>query len=194
MSTQKKDIKIPEDLLNNIELGKIYFAKLDTHGEPEKQQFYIKKGIRKFETFSDEDFLSITNDLQQLTYHLSVELRNCFRETVHKTSNKLFLPRKKLKQFLLFMLEVNDINHSLHEIIIKLDNGTITPFHIEQLGQLVEKLFSLCNQPKKNPICQNILEYLNFPNFTDDTCSSCFWSKKILSTISIVETYETKDN
>lgn len=144
----------------------------------------VVNSTREAQTFSFEKLFTLKNDLLHLTYYLSVELRNSFRSTISFALNEKFL-KKKIKKFMIFMLEINNICHNLHEMIINLEKdkcNKIDQFSVDMLADLLYQLVGLINI-KENK------EYQDMTKFFDFHCSelggcSYFWAKKILTLIS----------
>ncbi|MBR2461586.1 MAG: hypothetical protein IKB33_00480 [Spirochaetaceae bacterium] len=145
----------------------------------------VVNSTREAQTFSFEELFTLKNDLLQLTYYLSVELRNSFRSTISFALNEKFIKKKKIKKFMIFMLEVNNICHNLHEMIIHLEKNKcneIDQFSVDMLVDLLYQLVGLINI-KENKEYQDMTKFFDF-HYSELGGCSCFWAKKILTLIS----------
>lgn len=145
----------------------------------------VVNSTREAQTFSFEELFTLKNDLLQLTYYLSVELRNSFRSTISFALNEKFIKKKKIKKFMIFMLEVNNICHNLHEMIINLEKNKcneIDQFSVDMLVDLLYQLVGLINI-KENKEYQDMTKFFDF-HYSEFDGFSCFWAKKILTLIS----------
>lgn len=83
------------------------------------------------------------------------------------------------------MLEVNNICHNLHEMIIHLEKNKcneIDQFSVDMLVDLLYQLVGLINI-KENKEYQDMTKFFDF-HYSELGGCSCFWAKKILTLIS----------
>lgn len=153
--------------------------------EKKAENKVVVNSIREAQTFSFEELFTLKNDLLHLTYYLSLELRNSFRRTISFALNEKFIKKKKIKKFMIFMLEVNNICHNLHEMIIHLEKNKcneIDQFSVDMLVDLLYQLVGLINI-RENKEYQDITKFFDF-HYSELGGCSCFWAKKILTLIS----------
>ncbi len=112
----------------------------------------VVNSTREAQTFSFEELFTLKNDLLQLTYYLSFELRNSFRSTISFALNEKFIKKKKIKKFMIFMLEVNNICHNLHEMIIHLEKNKCNEIDQFSVDMLVDLLYYLTVVPNNRCI------------------------------------------
>lgn len=153
--------------------------------EKKAENKVVVNSIREAQTFSFEELFTLKNDLLHLTYYLSLELRNSFRRTISFALNEKFIKKKKIKKFMIFMLDVNNICHNLHEMIIHLEKNKcseIDQFSVDMLVDLLYQLVGLINI-RENKEYQDITKFFDF-HYSELGGCSCFWAKKILTLIS----------
>lgn len=152
----------------------------DPKGETSEEPREGQRTIRDFKSITDEELNIIIKDFQLFSIHFATELRNTFRN-IHfrRKQNKKW----KKEMFILYMLEITDINHNFPEILFKLEQKTFQQFEIDLLTNRIES-FVLKWWCPENPEIQQLIYHDRMFSELDN---SYFYANRIYNLITEIK-------
>ena len=134
LSLETKLESIRTNYLARVEKRNL-LVNFDPKGETCEQPREGQRTVRDFKSITDEELNIIIKDFQLFSIHFATELRNTFRNIHFKRKQN---KKWKKEMFILYMLEITDINHNFPEILFKLERKTFLQFEIDLLTNLIE--------------------------------------------------------
>ena len=152
----------------------------DPKGETCEEPREGQRTIRDFKSITDEELNIIIKDFQLFSIHFATELRNTFKN-IHfrRKQNKKW----KKEMFILYMLEITEINHNFPEILFKLEQKTFQQFEIDLLTNLIES-FVLKWWCPENPEIQQLIYHVGMFSELDN---SYFYANRIYNLITEIK-------
>ena len=156
----------------------------DPKGENSEEPREGQRTIRDFKSITDEELNIIIKDFQLFSIHFARELRNAFKN-IHfrRKQNKKW----KKEMFILYMLEITDINHNFPEILFKLEQKTFQQFEIDLLTNLIES-FVLKWWCPENPEIQQLIYHFGMFSELEN---SFFYANRIYNLITEIKPLST---
>ena len=137
--------------------------------------------VRDFKSISDDELNIIVKDFRMFLIQFSTELRNTFRNIYfRRKQNKKW----KKEKFILYMLEITNINHNLPETLLHLEEKTFSQFHFDMFASLIES-FILKWWCPEDPELQKLIYH---PGRHDDLENSFFYANRMYDLITEIKT------
>ena len=160
----------------------------DPKGENSEEPREGQRTVRDFKSITDEELNIIIKDFQLFSIHFARELRNAFKN-IHfrRKQNKKW----KKEMFILYMLEITDINHNFPEILFKLEQKTFQQFEIDLLTNLIESFVLKWWCPENPEIQQLIYHFGMFIEPDNSPDNSYFYANRIYNLITEIKPLST---